>query len=112
MVRRLPCQTTQLPWSFTAAAAKSGLDQTERWRGLLPTVLDVVENPKNLKIVGWKHRSCLALWTTRKSLWQLQYHLCQPDWPDSGERRYLCRDKDSPYVNLIVTREDNKDAGT
>ncbi len=50
---------------------KVGLIKLKDGVGLLPTVLDVVENPKNLKIVELEAPQRLALWTTRKSLWQL-----------------------------------------
>ncbi len=47
MVRRLPCQTTQLTLAGSLLLLqKVGLIKLKDGVGLLPTVLDVVENPK------------------------------------------------------------------
>ncbi len=46
MVRRLPCQTTQLTLVVHRCCCKVGLIKLKDGVGLLPTVLDVVENPK------------------------------------------------------------------
>ncbi|STJ56684.1 D-methionine-binding transport system MetQ precursor [Escherichia coli] len=52
MVRRLPCQTTPTNLGRSLLLLqKVGLIKLKDGVGLLPTVLDVVENPKNLKIV-------------------------------------------------------------
>lgn len=48
---------------------------------------------------------------TNKSPWRYQYHLRQPDWLNHRAKDGLfVEDKESPYVNLIVARETNKDA--
>ncbi|XPE58358.1 MetQ/NlpA family ABC transporter substrate-binding protein [Shigella flexneri] len=57
--------------------------------GLLPTALDITENPKNLKIVELEAPQLPRSWTMRKLLWPLSTPLRQPDQPDPGERRYL-----------------------
>jgi D-methionine transport system substrate-binding protein len=48
-----------------------GLIKLKEGVGLLPTSLDIVENPKNLKIVELEAPSCRALWMMRRSLWRL-----------------------------------------
>ncbi|MFD1804003.1 MetQ/NlpA family lipoprotein [Mixta tenebrionis] len=79
--------------------------------GLLPTSLDIVENPKKLKIVELEapqlprslddNQIALAVINTT---YASQINLT----PEKDG--IFVEDKDSPYVNLIVAREDNKDA--
>ena len=80
---------------------KVGLIKLKDGVGLLPTVLDVVENPKNLKIVE------LEAPQLPRSLDDA--HASQIGLTPAKDGIFV-EDKDSPYVNLIVTREDNKDA--
>ena len=79
--------------------------------GLLPTSLDIVENPKNLKIVE------LEAPQLPRSLDDAQIALAVINTTYASQINLtpakdgiFVEDKDSPYVNLIVTREDNKDA--
>ncbi|HEJ7892525.1 TPA: MetQ/NlpA family lipoprotein [Serratia liquefaciens] len=79
--------------------------------GLLPTVLDVTENPKNLKLVELEapqlprslddQQIALAVINTT--------YASQIGLTPSKDGLFV-EDKDSPYVNLLVAREDNKDA--
>jgi hypothetical protein len=48
-----------------------GLIKLKDGVGLLPTSLDIIENPKNLKIVELEARSCRVLWTMRRLRWRL-----------------------------------------
>lgn len=68
-----------------------GLIKLKDGVGLLPTSLDIVENPKNLKIVELEAPQ-LPRSTGRCAdcAGRYQHHLRQPDWPDPGERRHLC----------------------
>ena len=104
----VPNDPTNRP--FPLLLQKVGLIKLKDGVGLLPTVLDVTENPKNLKIVELEAPQLPRLWTMRRSPGCYQHYLRQPDWPDPGKDGIFVEDKDSPYVNLIVTREDNKDA--
>ena len=90
---------------------KVGLIKLKDGVGLLPTVLDVTENPKNLKIVE------LEAPQLPRSLDDAQIALAVINTTYASQINLtpakdgiFVEDKDSPYVNLIVTREDNKDA--
>ena len=62
--------------------------------GLLPTAVDITDNPHNLKIM-------VAIISTT--------YLQQTGLSPVRDGIFI-EDKNSPYVNIIVTREDNKDA--
>ena len=88
-----------------------GLIKLKDGVGLLPTSLDIVENPKNLKIVE------LEAPQLPRSLDDAQIALAVINTTYASQINLtpakdgiFVEDKDSPYVNLIVTREDNKDA--
>ena len=77
--------------------------------GLTATVLDIVESPKNLKIVE------LEAAQLPRSLDDVQLAIINTTYASSinltPERDgVFVEDKESPYVNLIVAREDNVDA--
>ena len=79
--------------------------------GLLPTSLDVVSNPKNIKLVE------LEAPQLPRSLDDQQIALAVINTTYASQINLtpakdgiFVEDKDSPYVNLIVAREDNKDA--
>ncbi|RLM24261.1 methionine ABC transporter substrate-binding protein MetQ [Brenneria alni] len=90
---------------------KVGLVKLKENVGLLPTVLDVTENPKNIKLVE------LEAPQLPRSLDDAQIALAiinttyasQINLTPSQDGLFV-EDKDSPYVNLLVAREDNKDA--
>ncbi|MGK2889925.1 MAG: MetQ/NlpA family lipoprotein [Candidatus Malihini olakiniferum] len=90
---------------------KQGLIKLKDNVSLLPTVLDVVENPKNLKLVE------LEVPQLPRSLDDDQITLAiinttyasQINLTPTKDGLFV-EEKDSPYVNLIVAREDNKDA--
>ncbi len=90
---------------------KQGLIKLKEGVGLLPNVLDVTENPKNLKIVE------LEAPQLPRSLDDAQIALAVINTTYASQINLtpakdgiFVEDKDSPYVNMIVTREDNKDA--
>ena len=90
---------------------KVGLIKLKDGVGLLPTSLDIVENPKNLKIVE------LEAPQLPRSLDDAQIALAVINTTYASQINLtpakdgiFVEDKESPYVNLIVTREDNKDA--
>ncbi|MEC5321295.1 MetQ/NlpA family lipoprotein [Brenneria populi subsp. brevivirga] len=90
---------------------KVGLIKLKENVGLLPTVLDVTENPKNLKLVE------LEAPQLPRSLDDAQIALAvinttyasQINLTPTKDGLFI-EDKESPYVNLLVAREDNKDA--
>jgi len=90
---------------------KQGLIKLQPGKGLTPTVLDIVENPKNLKILE------LEAPQLPRSLDDKQVVIAIINTAYSSQigltptkDGIFVEDKDSPYVNLIVAREDNKDA--
>ncbi|WP_380184549.1 MetQ/NlpA family lipoprotein [Kalamiella sp. sgz302252] len=90
---------------------KVGLIKLKAGVGLLPTVLDVVENPKNIKLVE------LEAPQLPRSLDDQQIALAVINTTYASQINLtpakdgiFVEDKDSPYVNIIVSREDNKDA--
>lgn len=90
---------------------KVGLIKLKDNVGLLPTVLDVTENPKNLKIVE------LEAPQLPRSLDDAQIALAIINTTYASQINLtptkdgiFVEEKDSPYVNLLVSREDNKDA--
>lgn len=90
---------------------KVGLIKLKDGVGLLPSTLDVVANPKNLKLVELEapqlprslddQQIALAVINTT---YASQINLTP------AQDGIFVEDKNSPYVNLIVAREDNKDA--
>lgn len=90
---------------------KIGLIGLKPGVGLLPTVLDVTDNPKNLKLVE------LEAPQLPRSLDDQQIALAIINTTYASQigltpikDGLFVEDKDSPYVNLIVAREDNKNA--
>ncbi|MEH2922442.1 MetQ/NlpA family lipoprotein [Samsonia erythrinae] len=90
---------------------KVGLIKLKDNVGLLPTVLDVTENPKNIKLVE------LEAPQLPRSLDDAQIALAiinttyasQINLTPTKDGLFV-EEKDSPYVNLLVARENNKDA--
>ncbi|GAB7260999.1 hypothetical protein DZS_22680 [Dickeya ananatis] len=90
---------------------KVGLIKLKDNVGLLPTALDVIENPKNLKLVELEapqlprslddDQIALAIINTT--------YASQINLTPAKDGLFV-EDKNSPYVNLLVAREDNKDA--
>ncbi|ACS84686.1 MetQ/NlpA family lipoprotein [Musicola paradisiaca] len=90
---------------------KIGLIKLKDNIGLLPTALDIVENPKNLKLVELEapqlprslddDQIALAIINTT--------YASQINLTPAKDGLFV-ESKDSPYVNLLVARENNKDA--
>lgn len=90
---------------------KQGLIKLQPGKGLTPIVLDIIENPKHLKILE------LEAPQLPRSLDDKQVVIAVINTAYSSQigltptkDGIFVEDKDSPYVNLIVAREDNKDA--
>ncbi|AXW85815.1 DL-methionine transporter substrate-binding subunit [Lonsdalea britannica] len=90
---------------------KVGLIKLKDNVGLMPTSLDIVENPKHVKLVELEapqlprslddDQIALAVINTT--------YASQINLTPTKDGLFV-EDKDSPYVNLLVAREDNKDA--
>lgn len=90
---------------------KQGLIKLKDGVGLLPTVLDVVENPKNLKLVELEAPQLpRSLDDAQIALAVINTTYASQIGLTPAKDGIFVEDKESPYVNLIVAREDNKDA--
>jgi D-methionine transport system substrate-binding protein len=90
---------------------KVGLIKLKDGVGLLPTALDVIENPKNLKLVELEAPQLpRSLDDAQIALAVINTTYASQIGLTPAKDGIFVEDKDSPYVNLIVTREDNKDA--
>lgn len=104
----VPNDPTNLGRSLLLLQQK-GLLKLKDGAGLTATVLDIVENPKDLKIVE------LEAAQLPRSLDDVQLAIINNTYASSinltPERDGIfVEDKESPYVNLIVAREDNVNA--
>ncbi|WPM85409.1 MetQ/NlpA family lipoprotein [Apirhabdus apintestini] len=90
---------------------KEDLIKLKEGSGLLPTVLDVIENPKNLKLVELEAPQLpRSLDDAQIALAVINTTYASQIGLTPAKDGIFVEDKDSPYVNLIVAREDNKDA--
>ncbi|MFZ4835668.1 MetQ/NlpA family lipoprotein [Rouxiella sp. Mn2063] len=90
---------------------KEGLIKLKDGVGLLPTVLDVTENPKNLKIVELEAPQLpRSLDDNKIALAVINTTYASQIGLTPEKDGIFVEDKNSPYVNIIVAREDNKDA--
>ncbi len=90
---------------------KYGLIKLKDGVGLLPKVIDIAENPKNLKILELEAPQLpRTLDDANVTLAIINNNFAGKAGLISTRDGLLIEDKDSPYVNLIVAREDNKNA--
>jgi len=90
---------------------KQGLIKLKPGVGLLPTSLDVVENPKKIKLVELEAPQLPQSLDDQKiALAVINTTYASQIGLTPAKDGLFVEDKDSPYVNLMVTREDNKDA--
>lgn len=86
---------------------KQGLLKLKADAGLAATVLDITENPKNLKIVELEAAQLpRALEDVELAVINTVY-ASQVDLQPTRDGLFV-EDKESPYVNLIVSRENNQ----
>ncbi|AIR66587.1 methionine ABC transporter substrate-binding lipoprotein MetQ [Cedecea neteri] len=79
--------------------------------GLLPTSLDIVENPKKLKIVEVEAAQLTrAIDDDKIDLAIINTNYSSQIGLTPAKNGLFVEDKNSPYVNIIVAREDNKDS--
>lgn len=90
---------------------KEGLIKLKDGVGLLPTVLDVTENPKNLKLVELEAPQLpRSLDDQQIALAIINTTYASQIGLTPAKDGLFVENKESPYVNIMVAREDNKDA--
>jgi D-methionine transport system substrate-binding protein len=90
---------------------KAGLIKLKDGVGLLPNINDIVSNPKQLKIVELEAPQLpRALDDQNVTIAIINNTFATPVGLVADRDGLFVEDKKSPYVNIIVSREDNKDA--
>lgn len=88
---------------------KTGLLKLKEGVGLLPTVNDIIDNPRKLKILELEAPQLpRALDDQNVTIAIINNTFAAPIGLSAEKDGLFVEDKDSPYVNNIVTREDNK----
>lgn len=88
---------------------KQGLIKLKDGVGLLPKVTDIVANPKNLKILELEAPQIPRVLEDKEvALAIINNNFAAQAGLDPEKEGLFTEDKDSPYANLIVAREDNK----
>ena len=89
---------------------KYGLLKLKDNVGLLPKVTDITENPKHLKILEIEAPQLPRVIDDKEvTIAIINNNFAAQAGLDPKEFGILREDKQSPYVNVIVAREDNKD---
>jgi D-methionine transport system substrate-binding protein len=89
---------------------KTGLLKLKDNVGLLPTVNDIVANPKNLKILELEAPQLpRALDDQKVTIAIINNTFAGPAGLVAKRDGLFIEDEKSPYVNIIVSRDDNKD---
>lgn len=90
---------------------KAGLLKLKANVGLVPKVTDIAENPKNLKILELEAPQLpRALDDQNVTIAIINNTFATPIGLIAARDGLFVEEKESPYVNIIVSREDNKDA--
>lgn len=88
---------------------KNGLIKLKDGIGLLPKVTDIVDNPKQLKIVEIEAPQLPRVLDDKEVVIAIiNNNFAAQAGLDEAKNGIFKEDKDSPYVNLVVAREDNK----
>lgn len=89
---------------------KEGLIKLKEDVGLLPTILDIVENPKDLKLVALDaHQLTHVLDDQQIALAIINNNYASQIGLNPAKDGFFVEEMNPNYVNLIVSREDNKD---
>lgn len=89
---------------------KQGLLKLKDGVGLLPKVTDIVENPKQLKFLEIEAPQLPSVLDDKQvTIAVINNNFAAQAGLNIDELGILKEDKNSPYVNVIVAREDNKD---
>ena len=90
---------------------KEKLITLQEGKGLLPTSLDIIENPHNLKIMELEGAQLPRILDDPKvDVAIISTTYIQQTGLSPVKDSIFIEDKNSPYVNILVAREDNKDA--
>jgi len=90
---------------------KEKLITLKEGKGLLPTSLDIIENPHNLKIMELEGAQLPRVLDDPKvDVAIISTTYIQQTGLSPVKDSIFIEDKNSPYVNILVAREDNKDA--
>ncbi len=88
---------------------KQGLIKLKEGVGILPTLLDVADNPKKLKILELDAPQLPRILDDKEvTIAIINTNFAALANLDASKDGIFREDKDSPYVNIIVAREDNK----
>ncbi len=89
---------------------RSGLLKLKDGVGLLPRATDIVGNPKNLKILEIEAPQLSRVIDDKEvTVAIINNNFAAQAGLDAGKYGILKEDKESPYVNVIVARENNKE---
>lgn len=89
---------------------EADLIKLEEGVGLLPTMNHIINNPKQLKILELEAPQLpRALDDRNVSIAVINNTFATPNGLIASRDGLFVEDKDSPYVNLVVSRQDNKD---
>jgi D-methionine transport system substrate-binding protein len=89
---------------------KNGLLKLKENVGLLPKVTDIIENPKQLKILEIEAPQLPRVLDDKEvTIAIINNNFAAQAGLNADELGILKEDKESPYVNVIVARQDNKD---
>lgn len=90
---------------------KNGLLKLKADVGLLPKITDIIENPKQLKILEIEAPQLpTVLDDEQVTIAIINNNFAAQAGLNAEELGILKEDKQSPYVNVIVAREDNKNS--
>jgi D-methionine transport system substrate-binding protein len=88
---------------------KNGIIKLKSGVGLLPKLIDIVENPKQLKFLEIEAPQLPRVLDDKEvSVAIINNNFAAQAGLDSEKYGILKEDKNSPYVNVIVSRKDNK----
>lgn len=89
---------------------KNGLIKLKENVGLLPKVTDIIENPKQLKILEIEAPQLPRVLDDKEvDIAIINNNFAAQAGLNADELGIMKEDKESPYVNVIVARQDNKD---
>lgn len=90
---------------------KAGLIKLKSGVGLLPTVNDIINNSRNLKIMELEAPQLPRVLDDQNvTIAVINNTFAAPLGLVAGRDGLFVEDKKSPYVNIIVSREDNREA--
>lgn len=99
------------PRACAVAVAKEQLITLKEGKGLLPTALDITANPRHLQIMELEGAQLPRVLDDPKvDVAIISTTYIQQTGLSPVHDSVFIEDKNSPYVNILVAREDNKDA--